>query len=218
MNALGKLKEHWRRRCERDHHFALDRTAGHMLGDYQRAIAEGASRQTLAEILTGLAGCELAMSRTNHVGWGTDRDEDGFTVGESCRWSGLLVQEIAYCAGDEPSDGLPEYRGVRAFEFQTEQIAEALTRLALSYRGRAANTAGNLGVPGEPPSVGQALDLLWHTVAAVIGGQAAEVLVPLMVAHGHDPYWEFYNDDADRTITFAAEIASNPTQQGDAGA
>lgn len=167
------------RSAERDH-FALDRTAGHMLDDYRCAVKEGESREVLAEILTGLAGCELAMSRTNPVmGWGLEPDKDGCTVGESARRSGLLVQELAYAAGDI------EYRGVRAFEFQWGDIAHSLTDVALAYREWAPNPRGNLGTPDEPVPVGQRLDELWHVMVGAIGGQAAEVLAPLMAAHSH---------------------------------
>ena len=151
------------RRAERDY-VSLDRVAGHLINDYRRAVQEGAPCQVIAEILTGLAGCEFAMSRTNPaMGWGTESDADGCTVGESCRRSGLLLLELAYVVGDDEDP----------VEFQQGVIAEALQKAAVAYRD-------------DPVMVGQRLDELWHAVVDVIGGQAAEVLLPLMLAH---EYW-----------------------------
>jgi hypothetical protein len=170
-----------RRRAERDY-VELERVASHMWGAYQDAVEHDAPRQELAGILRGLAGCELVMAQLNPaMGWGLEVDEDGCTVGESARRAGLLLLEVASAAGDD------EYRGVRAVELQCGVIAQALGDVAVAYRGWVPNPWGTHGGPGEPVPVGQRLGELWHAVVEVIGGRAAEVLAPLMEAHGHHP-------------------------------
>lgn len=168
MSALFARWLHRRESRQReDDHFDLDRIAGRMLGDYRQAVAGGAAGEELAQILTGIAGCELAMSRTNPaMGWGGEPDEDGGTVGESARSSGLLVLEIAAATS---LGALNCYSGPPAPPFADEpEVVAALRDFAVTHSG-----AG--------------LDQLWRAVVEVIGGQAAEVLVPLMVAHGHTP-------------------------------
>lgn len=173
-----------RRRAERDH-FALDRAAGHMLADYRRAVERGDSREVLAGILTGVAGCELAMSRTNPaMGWGMEPDEDGCTVGESSRRSGLLVLELARCAASGP---IPAAFTVSP-ELASGGLQHILAGVALAYAGCSPDPVTGAAAPGGPVPVGELLDDLWHVVVDVIGAQAAEVLVPLMAAHGHDGY------------------------------
>jgi hypothetical protein len=183
MRLIDVIKARWDQRRAGHDYCAVDHVAGHLFRDYAQAVHNGSPRRVLAEILTGLAGCELALSRLNPaMGWGMDADEDGCTVGESARRGGLLVQEISYAAGED------DYRGVRAVEFQCDDIAEDLRNVTLAYRGWVLNPRGNLGAPTDSVPVGQRLGELWHVVVEVIGGQAAEVLVPLMDAHGYDPY------------------------------
>ncbi|MGH4020982.1 MAG: hypothetical protein ACRDT0_17510 [Pseudonocardiaceae bacterium] len=154
-------------------HGDLDRIARGMLADYRAAVADGAPRGLLAEILTGLAGCELAMARTNPaMGWEC-------TVGESARRSGLLLLEVAAAVGGGPGwdpAGGEFWMRVRAGEFGVGPVADALD-------GVAATAVESTHAAG----LGAAYDELWHAVVAVVGGQAAEVLVALMRAHGHDP-------------------------------
>lgn len=100
------------------------------------------------------------------MGWGMDPD-DGWTGGDSCRNSGLLVLEIAQCAA----------AGIRYV------VADPLTweRHSACFEGLAK------AFVEDPASVGERLSDVWRAVAGEIGGQAAEVLVPLMHAHGFDP-------------------------------
>lgn len=174
MSAFTRVRS-WLRRPHRHDHFALDGVAYRMLGDYQHAVASGDAN--LANILTGIAGCALAMSRTNEaMGWNPDPTPDEPSVAESSRLSGLLVLEISYCAVEGTG-----YREVRCRELDTETVAAALRALAVAYHAEA---AGHL----LTPTVGQCLSDLWHAVVEVIGGQAAESLVPLMIAHRYNPY------------------------------
>jgi hypothetical protein len=192
------------KRRENDH-FALDEVAGHMLTDYAQAVAEGAGRDVLAQILTGLAGCELAMSRTNPaMGWGEEADEEGYTVGHSARLSGLLLLEIA-----DAVRLWPLYGGPTAPPFAGhETIAAALDALGRSYNAAGLNRTSNLML--ETP-VGQRLSDLWHATPGVIGSQAAEILVPLMHAHGHTPVWE--TTDSDDPVSFQEPPVNDTAQE-----
>lgn len=167
MTALLTRVRDWLRPSHESDHHLLDAIAGRMLGDYAAAVAGGAPREELADILTGIAGCELAMSRTMAaMGWDPEPAPGEPVLAESARLSGLLVQEVAYAAAEGQG-----YRGVRCRELDTTPIGEALRGLALAY-------------DVEPVSVGRRLSEVWQAVAGVIGGQAAEALVPLMAAHG----------------------------------
>lgn len=163
-------------RARRDY-FAMDALAARVVRDYQRAVAADADRAELASILTGLAGCELSMSCLQALGWGPEPLPDGRELSEAIRTAGLLLLEVAACAAEGD-----RYRGVRAREFETELVAGALRVLALSY------------ARGE--GVGPALDGVGRAVVPVIGGQAAECLVPLMTAHGAEARWV---EDGDRS-------------------
>lgn len=167
-----------------DDHFALDEVTGHMLNDYRQAVADEADREVLAQILTGLAGCELAMSRTNPaMGWGQEPDDEGYTVGHSARLAGLLLLEIADTARLSSL-----YGGNTALPFAGhDEICDALRALGRSYNAEELNRGSDFLL--EAP-VGQRLNDLWHLLPNVIGSQAAEVLVPLIKAHGHTPVWE----------------------------
>lgn len=175
MSALTRIRN-WMKPSHEADYFTVAKVATRMLDDYRDAVVTGDSRIELGGILSGLAGCELAMSRAcEAMGWNPDPTPAEPSVAESTRLSGLLTQEIAYCAAEGQ-----EYRGVRCRELETEPVAEALRSLAVAYsRGE-----GDPGLPG----VGQALSGLDHAVADVIHSQAAEVLVPLMIAHRYSPY------------------------------
>lgn len=129
---INQLRDRHRAACReaeiRDHHEGLDRAAGWLLGDYERAVRDGADRRKLAVILTGLSGCLLAQSACRHA--------QGDTVNaRRDRLSGLLIQEVAWCAGDDTC-GPSGYRGVRNFEFiTTKDLSRAFLWLALAYRG-----------------------------------------------------------------------------------
>jgi hypothetical protein len=190
MSLLSRLRDWWRPSVE-DDHFALDAVCGRMLDDYRTAAARPqVYNDELADILTGLAGCNLAMSRTNRaMGWNPDPTPEEPEHAESVRLAGLLLQEVAYCAAEGG-----EYRGVRCWELGAEPITEAFRLLAFAYAGETAQSGGVLNRferwDDNPaaPSVGQALSDLWHAVLPVIHSQAAECLIPLMIAHSYDPY------------------------------
>jgi len=151
--------------------------AGTMLVDYQVAAADGAPREVLASILTGLAGCHLAMSRCiEAMDWDPRPQPGKPSHAEGTRLEGLLLLEIANAAVEGR-----DYRGVRSFEFDREAIAHALGAVALAFNAWASNPAGNLGSPGMPVSVAQRLDEL-ISVAAGLAGHA-ETLASLARAH-----------------------------------
>lgn len=176
MSALLTRIRDWMRPSHEADYFTVEKVAGRMLGDYQDAVASGDGRVELGHILTGIAGCELAMSRAvRAMGWNPDPTPEEPEHAEAVRLSGLLLQEIAYCAAEGKA-----YRGVRCRELETGPVGEALRALAIAYsRGE-----GDPGLPG----VGQAMSGLCHVLRGVLGGQASEVLVPLMIAHRYSPY------------------------------
>ena len=176
MNPFRRIKN-WLTPSLEDDYYALDGIAARMLGNYTDLVSVGADRRELAKVLTGVAGCCLAMSRAVEAADLDDGPEPGRpTQAESDRLEGLLLQEIAYCV----AEGI-EYRGVRCRELEAEPASAALRMLAVAYHGA---SAGHL----YTPPIGQRLDELWHVAVDVIGGDAAECLVPLMIAHSYDPY------------------------------
>lgn len=198
MSILSRLRSWWTPNLE-DDHYTLDDIAGRMIGNYADLVSVGVDRRVLATVLTGLAGCQLAMSRAVEA---ADHDPDGPPLAECDRLAGLLIQEIAYCAAEGG-----EYRGVRCLELMTGDVAEALKWLALAYDGWVYNPIGNLNPnPGSGPTVGQRLDELWHAALDVIGGQAAECLVPLQIAHSYNPYACVCERHGDRSGLPAEEV------------
>ncbi len=142
----------------------LGGVAARMLADYRLAVEQRRPREELSWILTGLAGCELAMSRCYN---GLDAPTSVDLAG-SLYLSGLLVLELSHAAGESRS-----YRGVRAVEFQTAQFANVFRAVALAY---GAWPSGSSGV-----SLGHCLDEL--IPFAVDRGVQAETLSSLVHAH-----------------------------------
>ena len=145
----------------------LDELGGvvaHMLTDYRIAVEQRRPCQELSWTLTGIAGCELAMSCCyNGLDAPTSVDR---------AWplylSGLLVLELSHAADESRS-----YRGVRAVEFRNTQLANALGAVALAY---GAWPSESLGV-----SLGHCLDELIPLVQ--VRGVQVETLSTLVHAH-----------------------------------
>lgn len=198
MNLTDRLLTWLQARCDRraerrslaatfhlDDACELGAIASRMTIDYRVAVCHGADGQVLAEILTGIGGCDLAAARCYSAGgWNPDPEPDRPSHAEDTRLAGLLAQELGYAAGE----GL-DYRGPRAFEFATEQLAAALRNVALAYGGWVAHPHGVLGEPadGGPVSVEHRLDelstVLWWL--PMTGGQTLETLAGLASAHRH---------------------------------
>ena len=142
----------------------LGGVAARVMADYRLAVEQRRPREELSWILTGLAGCELAMSRCyNGLDVPTSVDLAG-----SLYLSGLLVLELSHAAGASHS-----YRGVRAVEFRNAQLANALGAVALAYGDWPSESSGM--------SLGHCLDEL--IPLAVDCGVLAETLSSLVHAH-----------------------------------
>ena len=102
----------------------LGGVAERMMTDYRIAVEQRRPREELSWILTGIAGCELAMSRCHN---GLDAPTSVDLAGP-LYLSGLLVLELSQAAGEGSF-----YRGVRAVDFRTEPIAEVMHSVALAY-------------------------------------------------------------------------------------
>lgn len=188
MDIVDRFLRWMDRRAERrslagEHHIAdageLGAIAARMTVDYRVGVAQGADRRVLAQVLTGIGGCDLAASRCYAAaGWDPFPRVGEPSHAESTRLAGLLCQEVAYAAAEGTG-----YRGVRAVEYQTGPIAAALREVALAYAGWAPKPHGSLGASGEPVSVEQRLDELLHVVLEVTRGQAVETLAALTAAH-----------------------------------
>jgi len=162
-----------------DDAITLGEIAGRMLRDYQAAVAGGASPETLGEILTGIAGCELAASRCYvAAGWDPDREPGRLSHGWETRLAGLLMQEVGYCA----AEGIG-YRGVRAREFERAPIAEALRNLALAYAKWAPLPTADLRPAEQPVPVERRLDELVNAGLPIMGGPPVELVAALANAH-----------------------------------
>jgi len=145
----------------------LDELGGvvaHMLTDYRIAVEQRRPCQELSWTLTGIAGCEMAMSCCyNGLDAPTSVDR---------AWplylSGLLVLELSHAADESRS-----YRGVRAVEFQTAQFANVFRAVALAYGAWPSRSPG--------VSLGRCLDEL--IPLAVDRGAQVESLSSLVHAH-----------------------------------
>lgn len=142
----------------------LGGVAERMMTDYRIAVGQRRPREELSWILTGIAGCELAMSRCYN---GLDAPTSVDLAGP-LYLSGLLVLELSHVAGEGSF-----YRGVRAVEFRNAQLANALGAVALAY---GAWPSGSSGV-----SLGHCLDDL--IPFAVDRGVQVETLSVLVHAH-----------------------------------
>lgn len=151
--------------------------------DYEAAVASCASREVLASILTGLAGCHLAMSGYYEAMGRNPRPrpgKSGPSHAEGTRLEGLLLLEVSFAAATEGG-----YCGVRTVElFHREPIRDALRNVALAFDAWEPKArAGNLGTPGEPVSVGQRLDELILAAVPVTGHRHTKTLASLAHAH-----------------------------------
>lgn len=170
----------WTHKRETDY-FDLSRIACRTMGDYVDAVDCAASRHELATILTGLAGCELAMSRAEPLmAWLISDDpaqgDPTITQGQEnaieMRRSGLILLEVAHCAaqGNEWDQSLL-WRTT-----QNVPLHNALRDLAVAY--------GQCEKPGD--MTGEVdVDIAW-ALHALCDVQPTESLGALMRAHGHD--------------------------------
>jgi len=142
----------------------LGGVAARMLADYRLAVEQRRPCQELSWALTGIAGCELAMSRCHN---GLDALTSVDLAGP-LYLSGLLVLELSHAAGEGIS-----YRGVRAVEFRTESIAEVMHSVARFY--------GIWELDPDNVSLGHCLDELIPLV--VDRGVQAETLASLVHVH-----------------------------------
>ncbi len=142
----------------------LGGVADRMMADYRIAVEQRRPREELSWILTGLAGCELAMSRCHN---GLDAPTSVDLAGP-LYLSGLLMLELSHAAGEGSF-----YRGVRAVEFRNTQLANALGAVALVYGAWPSESSG--------VSLGHCLDELIPLVQ--VRGVQVETLSTLVHAH-----------------------------------
>lgn len=173
----GVIAGHWRGQ-DRD---ILSDVLGRRVIQYGHAVTRDASRATLAELLTAMAGCELALAHAYNVG------DIPPVLGraEGFRLRGLLLLEIACCAGDpdQQVDGRTEsgYRGPRAVEFQHGEIPAALMRLAFAYGSWTRNGTSE---PAEPVTgIWERFSELITAVQGTYPDLALEELIELRSAH-----------------------------------
>lgn len=169
----------WTHKRETDY-FDLTRIACRTLGDYVDAVDSAASRHELATILTGLAGCELAVSRAEPLmAWLISDDpaqgDPTITQGQEnaieTRASGLMLLEIANCALQGA-----EWQHPALWHGGNVPLHNALRDLAVVY--------GQCEKPGD--MTGEVdVDIAW-ALHALCDVQPTEILATLMRAHGHD--------------------------------
>lgn len=159
-------------------HYNLIRLESGMLASYEAAVSPNtrAPKARLSAIILGVAGCEFASSRILlSAGEGRYPCDSGIPHPETARRAALLLQEVSYCLAE--GDG---YLGVRCRELEKIPVAEVLQILA-----RVAATVDD--TEDWYDDLGAAYDLLWHAVVPYVGSAAADVLRPLMEAHGRSP-------------------------------